>query len=70
MFPIQVVGPSDDGKEYDAEDAQLELDQGTPRCETLPCAVGAVLKVQHVSHAQSENTQVLYHAAAKERAVI
>ncbi|CAL8470773.1 g10315 [Coccomyxa elongata] len=27
----QVVGPSYDGKEYGAEDAQLVLDQGTPR---------------------------------------
>lgn len=27
----QVVGPSDDGKEFDGEDAQLVLDQGTPR---------------------------------------
>lgn len=51
MFSIQVVGPSDDGKEYDAEDAQLVLDEGTPRWETLLCALTAVLKVQCVIHA-------------------
>ena len=28
---LQVIGASDDGKEFDAEDAQLQLDQGTPR---------------------------------------
>lgn len=27
----QVIGWTDDGKEYDGEDAQLRLDQGTPR---------------------------------------
>lgn len=27
----QLIGPTDDGKEFDGEDAQLELDQGQPR---------------------------------------
>ncbi|KAK9842219.1 hypothetical protein WJX81_001181 [Elliptochloris bilobata] len=27
----QVIGPTDDGKQYDEEDAQLQLDQGRPR---------------------------------------
>ena len=27
----QVVGPTHDGKEYDADDAQLQLNQGQPR---------------------------------------
>lgn len=29
---VQVIGPTDDGKQYDQEDAQLQLDQGQPRC--------------------------------------
>lgn len=28
---LQLIGPTDDGKEFDGEDAQLELDQGQPR---------------------------------------
>lgn len=29
---VQIIGPTDDGKQYDQEDAQLQLDQGQPRC--------------------------------------
>lgn len=28
---LQLVGATDDGKEFDEEDAQLQLDQGQPR---------------------------------------
>ena len=35
----QVVGPTDDGAAFGADDAQLELDQGTPRCVVLCCVV-------------------------------
>ena len=32
-FPItQVIGPTDDGKNFDDADAALKLDLGTPRC--------------------------------------
>ena len=31
----QVIGPSDDGKVFDSEDAQLVLDKGTPRYERV-----------------------------------
>ncbi len=30
---LQLVGATDDGKQFDQEDAQLQLDQGQPRCE-------------------------------------
>ena len=30
---LQVCGPQEDGKEYDEADAQLVLDNGTPRCQ-------------------------------------
>ncbi len=29
---LQVIGPTNDGKEFDKEDALLQLDQGRPRC--------------------------------------
>jgi hypothetical protein len=35
--PLQVIEPTEDGKPFDAADAQLSLDKGTPRC-----AVGGV----------------------------
>lgn len=28
---MQVISATDDGKEFDSNDAQLELDNGTPR---------------------------------------
>lgn len=31
-FSVQVVGPTDDGKNFDGTDAALKLDLGTPRC--------------------------------------
>lgn len=30
-IPLQLVGPTDDGKQYDGDDAQLDLSAGTPR---------------------------------------
>jgi hypothetical protein len=29
--PLQLVGANDDGKEFDEQDAQLDLSQGQPR---------------------------------------
>lgn len=34
---VQLVGATDDGKQFDQEDAQLQLDQGQPRCEGGEC---------------------------------
>lgn len=28
---LQVIAPTDDGKQFDMTDAQLQLDKGTPR---------------------------------------
>ena len=46
---VQVVSSNDDGKQFDHEDAQLQLDQGTPRCTLLSFMSSSVLMVQHTS---------------------
>lgn len=38
----QVIGATDDGKEFDHEDAQLKLDQGTPRQGITPVAIAVL----------------------------
>ena len=45
LMCAQVIGASDDGKEYGQDDAQLQLENGTPRsafgrcrCEVMPRA--------------------------------
>ena len=36
---LQVISATPDGKEFDKEDAELQLDQGTPRCLHHYCCV-------------------------------
>ena len=38
---LQVISATPDGKEFDKEDAELQLDQGTPRCIHYYCCIYA-----------------------------